>query len=101
LIFDGASFNGYVFAMEDKICSPGSAIKRRNKSAFQYYLQYVSNNHFSVPFFLDRLATARITGESSDIQPEAFESDIVNATARCAKLLGFPLLSVRPSEASP
>jgi hypothetical protein len=25
-----------------------------------------------------------------DIQPGAFESDIVNATARCAKFLGFP-----------
>ncbi|MFI5154402.1 MAG: hypothetical protein ACHQET_13785, partial [Chitinophagales bacterium] len=57
---------------------------------FTYHEQYLSSNHFSVPFFLARLATLRITGENNDIQPGAFESDMIKATARCANFLGFP-----------
>ena len=47
------------------------------------------------------LAAPAITGERNDSQPGALESEIVSATARCAKLFGFPFLSVRPSAASP
>ena len=47
------------------------------------------------------LATVLMIGESSDIMPGVFESDIVKATARCEKFFGLPFLSVRPSKARP